>query len=323
MAPLKAALLTLIISLSLNACGGQTLLRIAVVNPSRGHGAKIIESFVTELETRLPAEAYVVDYPGLLPRRGDTEEFLTSLMEEKPDIVLAITQYALDAVISAEIHAETPVLAWSMDDLQAKQIAREPLRPDKNITGVITGVTATPAEELRLAWLKKLAPGRRTIWTPYNPGDIDLIQGLGSFMFTAADLELEPLLQPVRSVEDAQASLEAMPRDIEAVFLFGDRNIGAVRHDYYQECIRRKIPCSGPNSNSVREGALFSYSFIESSVGARLAAMAAQILRGTPVEEIPFETPDFGLAINLATAEKIGLEITETHLMQASLLVRD
>jgi hypothetical protein len=51
--------------------------------------------------------------------------------------------------------------------------------------------------------------------------------------------------------------------------------------------------------------------------------MAQQIQKGVPVGELPLETPEFVLALNLAVADQISLEVPGELLRQATTIVRD
>jgi ABC-type uncharacterized transport system substrate-binding protein len=72
----------------------------------------------------------------------------------------------------------------------------------------------------------------------------------------------------------------------------------------------------------VSEGGLMSYGPDTAEMFDRAATLAARILRGAKPAELPLETPTkFVLAINLATAKKIGLTIPPALLARADEVV--
>ena len=50
--------------------------------------------------------------------------------------------------------------------------------------------------------------------------------------------------------------------------------------------------------------------------------MAERILKGTKPADLPIETSEFFLAVNLKTAQTINLNISDDILRQASIIVR-
>jgi ABC-type uncharacterized transport system substrate-binding protein len=85
--------------------------------------------------------------------------------------------------------------------------------------------------------------------------------------------------------------------------------------------VDRGLPLTAPNAASVREGALFSSSFNDASVASILANSINALASGRTVETIPFQVPDFELSINLDTAHAIGLEIDESVLDAAAIIL--
>jgi putative ABC transport system substrate-binding protein len=93
--------------------------------------------------------------------------------------------------------------------------------------------------------------------------------------------------------------------------------------DIYNIAIKLKLPTSGPNVNAINDGALTAYG-IDLAVAAKqqAARLAGQILKGAKPADLPVETAEYFSAINLKTAQAIGLEIPDTTLRQANIIVR-
>jgi putative ABC transport system substrate-binding protein len=73
----------------------------------------------------------------------------------------------------------------------------------------------------------------------------------------------------------------------------------------------------------VEKGALTAYGIIHKKAGAQAAHIADQILNGIRPENLPVETAEFYLGINLKIAVSIGLEIPDDVLRRADVIVRD
>ena len=85
---------------------------------------------------------------------------------------------------------------------------------------------------------------------------------------------------------------------------------------------RNKIPAMYPNSAWVRRGGLMSYS--GSFDGARrvIVDYVGRLLKGAKPADLPVQRPTtFDLAINLKTAEALGLTIPPTLRVSATQLI--
>ena len=73
----------------------------------------------------------------------------------------------------------------------------------------------------------------------------------------------------------------------------------------------------------VNQGALTAYG-VDLAVAARqqAARLASQILQGTKPADLPVETAQLFSAINLKTAQAIGLDIPDATLRQANIIIR-
>ncbi|MFP4212463.1 MAG: ABC transporter substrate binding protein, partial [Alkalispirochaeta sp.] len=274
-----------------------------------------------EIATGNPDREVILRYEGQTRDAAELARMAAGYREDDVDAFLVMTQFAVDIAVDARDEAPIPVVAWTMDPPEAVGADPDSGLSDRGVTGVFPGFALTPAEEKRLEWLTRLSPNTSTVYVPYNPADVDLVQGLDAFEKTAEALGLTLLLEPIRTPEDAARSAAAIPNEADAVFLFGDRNIGTARKAYYANAIDRGLPLTAPNAASVREGALFSYSFSNASVASILANSINALASGRAVETIPFQAPDFELSINLDTAHAIGLEIDESVLDAAAIIV--
>ena len=91
----------------------------------------------------------------------------------------------------------------------------------------------------------------------------------------------------------------------------------------YKLAIELGLPTSGPNVATVNDGALTAYG-VDLAVAARqqAARLASQILQGTSPADLPVETTQLFAAINLKTAQAIGLDIPDDILRQANIIIR-
>jgi putative tryptophan/tyrosine transport system substrate-binding protein len=297
---------------------------IAIVNPSH-HGDRIARAFQAELLELGYQEDETVRflYPGMLREPADMVEWVQSLQEGEPDLFIGIVDAATEAIVAARPGDETPILFWMASDPVKAGLADTVRRPGGRFSGVTTVFEGSLSEGRRLELLLMMDPEVETILVPHNPDDPAVRQSMATVRDAARYLGVTLVEKTIHSPGEASALLEAFPPEVDAVFLLPDRVLGTIREPLAHVAIDRGIPYSGPVENSVNDGALMAYSFSEESIGKILAHMAQQIQKGVPVGELPLETPEFVLALNLAVADQISLEVPGELLRQATTIVRD
>jgi putative ABC transport system substrate-binding protein len=192
-------------------------------------------------------------------------------------------------------------------------------RPEANATGVQWGVS----EPRRLEWLLTLAPDVQKIYLPYNPDDNAAVIILEDIQDTAAQLDVELILREARDEEAIAAAINNIPEEADALFLLPDSLLVSRMAEFAEAAIARKLPITAPGDSTVAAGGLMSYGMAFYATGEQAARMAHQILQGVAVSDLPIETADFFLDINLKTANAIDLQISDNILRQANMLVRE
>jgi putative ABC transport system substrate-binding protein len=188
--------------------------------------------------------------------------------------------------------------------------------------GSMTGVKLGDDQSRRLEWLIEIVPNVRTIFVPFNPEDSAAFSAVQQIETVAGSLGLELVLGEAPTDEAVSAMLAEFPDAVDAVFLVPDSVVNARLADFVALALARKLPLSGPSIAQVEGGALMSYGFVHREAGAQAARIAHQVLSGVDPGSIPVENTESYLAINLVTADAIGLDIDDAILRQAAILLR-
>jgi putative ABC transport system substrate-binding protein len=193
----------------------------------------------------------------------------------------------------------------------------------KHPGGNITGVTFGAQEERRLAWLMQVVPTIEYVYIPYNPEDRSAVLALEMMSEAATTLGVELITREARTPEQVAAAFENIPQDADAILFLPDSLINARVDDWLQTTTELGLPTSGPILLAVNDGHLTTYGLdLEAAARRRAARLADQILQGIKPADLPVETGEFYSAINLRTAEAIGVDIPDEILLQADLIIR-
>jgi putative tryptophan/tyrosine transport system substrate-binding protein len=211
---------------------------------------------------------------------------------------------------------EIPVLAVACARPVEIGLVRSLNHPGGNVTGIQVSDTIPKGFE----WLARITPNAKKIYIPYNPDDNVSIMYLDALNKTASQLGIELVLHKVHSVEEAVTAIEGLPDDVNAVFRIPSPTLTPRSSELNQAAIRRGIPIGA--GTGLDFPALITFGSDNLEIGRQAARMTSQIIQGLKPADIPFETSEAYLSINLKTAEQIGLKIPDDVLSQARTIIR-
>jgi putative ABC transport system substrate-binding protein len=186
--------------------------------------------------------------------------------------------------------------------------------------GNITGVRVADNYAKTLEWLTLIAPGTKKVFVPYNPDEavsVVTLEGLGA---RVAGLGLELVCHPVRSVEETIDAINTLPKDIDAIYRIPSPTLDSRNAELSEAAIAKGLPMVAclPLDDAV----LLTFSADLHKAGQQTARLAHLIRRGAKPSDLPVETCDADLTINLKTAGAIGLHISDEILLQAKNIIR-
>jgi putative ABC transport system substrate-binding protein len=240
------------------------------------------------------------------------------LVNAKVDLIFSISTPATQAAKKATAGNNIPVVFGILTDPVGAGVVASLAQPGGNVTGVTFG----PQESRRLEWLTKIDPAAKRVYIIYNPDDSSAKLAFKTANATAATLGLEIVPQEARNSDEIAAALANLPDDIDAIYLLPDSQTEAKLADILAVASTRHLPVSVANIDRVKDGPLYSYAMKLGPTGQQAARLADQILKGTKPADLPVETTEFFLAINLKTAQAIGLTIPDDILSQADTIYR-
>lgn len=241
---------------------------------------------------------------------------IETLLRQQVDLIYVASTPATQAVQQAT--RTIPVVFAPVNDPVKAGIVASIKAPGGNLTGIRLPV----GDALRLERLQRVVPSARVIWLPYSASDASANESLAQAREAAAQLKLELRPLPLRGPAEIDAALAAVPPDIDAIYLPRDSTMESRISDFVAVARARRLPLCAPSLTQVEAGALISYGFVHREIGRQAARLADQVLRGVPPGELPVETAQNYLAINLHTARDIGVEIPFDMLRQADILLR-
>jgi len=322
----KTFFLILVIALStsflLSACGAPSqkkVYKIGVVNLAAAFDP-ILDGFKTGMEEAGYKEGqnvtYIYDGPAANP--DALNAIFENLKSENVDLVLTFGTLATLRAKESLAGTDIPVIFGPVTDPVASGIVDDVLKPGGDITGIQTG-NPTPK---RLEWLLKIDPNIKRLYVFNNPNDSSSVQALAALTQTAPTFNVELVTANASTPDEIMAALSTTPEDIDAIFILASATFEANIDKFVNIANDRKLPLAAPATANVWQGALTSFGHDNVPLGQQASRLADQILRGVNPADLPIESADLFVSINLKTAKIIGLDIQDEIIRQANIIVR-
>ena len=284
------------------------------------NGLRNIQGFKDEMT----ALGYVEDqhvsylYSGQPTKQKDLDTAIESMLTAGVDLIFTAGTPTGVAAHRVTAGTDVPVVFGVIADPVSAGVIVDLARPGGNLTGVMLSQN----QARRLDLFLRIAPGRRKILVPYNPGDAAPASAVRQIATVAQELGVELVARETRTDDEVTELLSDFPTDVEAIFLVPDSTVNRRFQDILEVANAYGIPISGPSTAQVEEGALMTYGFVHREAGAQAARIADHVIKGVRPRDLPVQTAEFFLVINLESAARIGLELSEDSLRQADVIIR-
>ena len=255
-------------------------------------------------------------YDGPTPQKEIVNR-LNFLKEQKLDLLYTTTTPVTKQANKIFADSKVPIIFAPVFSPADAGLIDAETRCGKNITGVkVRGSTAKS-----LGYLMECVPSLKTIFVPYHCKELPAQLTLVDLKKEADKFGITVLTADVHNEEELNKSLQNIPTKTDAIWMTHSHMIVASAPDIIKSATERNIPVVSPASQ-YRNGALLSYAPNPKSMGAQAGRLAVKVMKGINISEIPVEPAEYFLGINLATANKLGINVRNDILREADFIKR-
>jgi putative ABC transport system substrate-binding protein len=259
-----------------------------------------------------------IDYRWGAADVSRTQALAKELVGLQPDLIVAATT---PPVIALQRETKTiPIVFVVVSDPVGSGIVASLPHPGGNITGFINIEASLSGKWIEM--LKDIVPRVSRAALMFNPETAPYFAYyLQPFEAAARSSAIESIAAPVHTVADIErvvASLGDRPDTglvvMPDIFLTTQRNLDPI----IALAARYRVPTIYPYRYMVAAGALISYGTDNVDLYRRATTYVDRILKGAKPADLPVQLPTkFELAVNLKTAETLGLDMPATLLGRA------
>lgn len=239
-------------------------------------------------------------------------------MDPKLDLIVAITTPSAQAMVAASKSANIPVIFAAVTDPLHAHLVKNLENPGENITGACD---APPIME-QLKLIKTILPMVKKIGVVYSSGETNSYKMVQDFTTMAGVLKIEVQEATVLKTSDVTSALQSLIGKVDCVYVPLDNTLLSAMEGFLRVAFANNIPVFTSDPNSVEQGALASLSRTQYDTGYLAGLMAAAVLGGEPVGNIPVAVPSKEyLVINNKTAQKLKIQIPASILERADSII--
>ena len=255
--------------------------------------------------------------------KGDVKaaaEAARNFEQEKVSLIYALATSVITAAKAAT--ADVPIVFCVGSDPVTGGLVDSFAKPGGRLTGVHFLLRDLTAKRLEI--LKEVLPKLSRVVTFYDPGNRVPTEAAKSGREEAKRLGLKFIERHVKSVEELRQALQTLKAgEADAFFYTPDAMVGSQAQLIIDTAKAKKLATMFQESGLVAKGGLASYGQNYYQLGWLSAKYVQKVLSGTPPRDLRIETvEDVELAINLKTANALGLTIPPNVLARAKRVIK-
>jgi putative tryptophan/tyrosine transport system substrate-binding protein len=297
--------------------------RLALLAPVWRRDWRPMKEFFDELSRAgyVEGQNIVVEFLSTEGKSERRSEIARDAVRGNPDAIFVITGPLTQHV--KDVTATIPIASVTSDPI-ALGLTTSLARPSGNVTGVVVDA-GIEGWGKKLQLLREVAPkarrigflARKAVWEgTETPAVVRAIRAAAETI--EADLIGVPVASPMQEAE-YRSAFETIPMEKIDALLVQDAAENEANSKLIVDLVAKaKIPAIYPFRSYAQVGGLITYAVDEVELARYAATQIVQMIKGRPVQEIPwYQARSFRLILNTKAASSIGIEFPPTLLASA------
>ncbi|MGB8021332.1 MAG: ABC transporter substrate-binding protein [Candidatus Nanopelagicales bacterium] len=239
--------------------------------------------------------------------QGDTATVASiaqKFANEELDLILGVATPTSQAVVKAE--KDAPIVFTAVTDPVGAGLVTDADAPGANVTGVSDMLPMEPTLDL----IKQVVPSVKNLGVIYNSGEANSVFLVGKQKAAAQAAGINVVEAVAGSTSEVKAAADSLVGRVDAVSVLTDNTVVSALESVIKVCQENKIPLFAGDTDSVKRGAIAAYAFDYKDLGVQAGNMAADILGGKAIKDIPVQYAEkLMLSINEGAATATGITL--------------
>jgi len=261
-------------------------------------------------------ESLEIDYQNANGNMPVQQQIASKFAGDRPDVIVAITTPTAQSMVSQ--NSDIPIVFTAVTDpVKAKLIESY-----ESAGETVTGVSDAAPLPQQLELFREILPGLERLGFVYNPGLDNSLAALERIRELAGPMGIEIVESAAPTTNEVSLAARKLVGEVDAIYVPNDSTVVSVLETVIKVGQDTDTPVFLGETSGISRGAIGSVGMNYRALGEITAGMVADILEGTPVNEIKpvigYEVlDDLIVVVNRKAAAEMGVELPESVLDRA------
>lgn len=292
--------------------GGDTVYKVGVVqyadHPSLDNCR---EGFVLGLREAGLEEGKNLELTAKSAQGNDATniQIAQSFVSGKMDLVCGVATPSAMALYNVCFEKKIPVVFNAVSDPVQAKLAKSRTEALDGISGISD---ALPVED-QLKLIREILPDARKIGIVYTTSEANSVSTIETYKNLAGQYGFEIVEKGISNAAELPQAMDILVGEADCISNMTDNTVVNNLPVELEKAGARNIPVFGSEEEQVGNGCVASAGIDYIELGKKAGAMAARVLKGENISDMPYETiTESKITVNPAAAEKLGIEIPES-----------
>lgn len=230
------------------------------------------------------------------------------------DLVCGIATPSAQALYAACAEKGIPVIFNAISDPVGAKLAKSETEAMPGITGVSDKL---PVED-QLKLIREILPDAKKIGIIYTTGEANSVSTIEEYKKLAPQYGFEIVDKGITKQAEIPQVMDVILTQVDCISNLTDNTVVAALGVVLEKANAAKIPVFGSEEEQVKNGCIASAGLDYIKLGIQAGEMAANVLNGTSIDTIPFETlKETKYTFNEEAAKALGITISSETLSKA------
>ena len=265
-------------------------------------------------EGYIEGENLDIDFQSAQDVPANASQIAQNFASTGKDLVCGIATPSAQALYTACYEKNIPVIFNAVSDPVAAKLAVSETEAMDGITGISD---ALPVED-QLKLIRAVLPEAKKIGILYTTSEANSVSTLETYKKLAPQYGFEIVESGVGQKSEIPQAADIILSKVDCVSNMTDNAVVASLSVLLEKANAAKIPVFGSEEEQVTNGCIASAGLDYFNLGIQAGKMAARVLGGEKVSDIPYETlKESKLTVNSGVAAQLGITLPEEIVSKA------